>query len=321
MRVIGFMVCGPNEPYLEASLKEFKRLADDAVIATNNADEKTKKLIKKYGYWQYEDNREWGKAQPLIKTELLKRIGRLNPDVVLPIDADEVFDSSFTREELEKYSDLYPACHFYIVNLWNDEQHHRKALGFWNMRMFNWRPELGLEYQKKNLHCGLGPPWTYTYWANVPFMVKHYGLMTKESRAKKVARYDKYDPNAKWKDKSYYEALRTDTTGTEFNEADMKKKLEEEVMKTGNQQKKIMANQEKKFVYVRRTKDGAVFDIPEKNLSDTLKQGFTLEGNVDQFSADIAELFKEEPNVLGCPLCEFKAKTATGLKVHQKKHL
>ena len=44
-RIIGIMVVGPNEKYLEQSLKELKRLCDDAIIATNNADEKTKEII------------------------------------------------------------------------------------------------------------------------------------------------------------------------------------------------------------------------------------------------------------------------------------
>ena len=50
MRIIGISVVGPNERYLEKSLNEFKRLCDDAIIATNNADQKTLELIDSYGY-------------------------------------------------------------------------------------------------------------------------------------------------------------------------------------------------------------------------------------------------------------------------------
>lgn len=326
------MVVGGGEAdrYLEASLKEFKRLCDCAMIACNNTDPKTEALITKYGFDWYRDDRTWGTSQPLIKTDLLKRIGvKFKPDRIIAIDSDEVFDPSFTREEVEKWSARFPACYFYIVNLWNDEQHHRKSMGFWNIRMFNWRPELGLEYLRKNLHCGLGPPWAYNYGSYIPFHVKHYGLMTQASRDKKVARYDKYDPNAKWKDKSYYDALKTITNGSEFNESDMRAKLISEVERMGSQKKKMADIKEKKFVYVRRTKDGAVFDIPEKNLADTLKQGFTYEGTVDQFTEDISKLFEEEPialeeqrvelNSLTCS-CGFVAKSPFGLSVHARKH-
>ena len=111
----------------------------------------------------------------------------------------------------------------------------------------------------------------------------------------------------------------------------MRQKLISEVERMGNQTKNMAQEKEKKFVYVRRNKDGAVFDIPEKNLADTLKQGFTYEGTVDQFTEDISKLFEEElvvepvkevefTNPLKCPSCEFVAKTSHGLKIHGKKH-
>jgi hypothetical protein len=301
-RVIGLMVVGKGEAdrYLENSLKEFKRLCDDAEIVCNNTDPKTEQMIRRYGYGVVRDDREWGIHQPSIKTDLLFRLGRKKPDVILPLDSDEVFDETFTREKLEEYSLKFPACYFYIVNLWNDEQHQRKSLGFWNIRMFNWKPELGNQYIKKNLHCGLGPPWTYKYGSYVPFYVKHYGLMTQESRDAKVARYDKFDPNARWKDRAYYDALKTITNGSEFNEDEMRQKLISEVARMGSQHKTIMAKDIKqKFVYVRRNKDGAILEIPEKNYQDTLKQGFTYVGPVDQFADDIEQLFDEveEPKV------------------------
>ena len=80
MRIIGVGVCGLNERYLEATLKEFKRLCDDVLIATNNADEKTIELIDKYKFNHYEDNREWGVYQPSLKTDLLTKAGELKPD-------------------------------------------------------------------------------------------------------------------------------------------------------------------------------------------------------------------------------------------------
>ena len=80
MKIVGIMVLGANEKYLDKSLNEFKRLCDDAIIATNNADEKTIRKIQECGFKTYEDNREWGKFQPDIKTDLLTKAGELAPD-------------------------------------------------------------------------------------------------------------------------------------------------------------------------------------------------------------------------------------------------
>ena len=53
MRIIGIGVAGNGEAdrYMRATMEEFKRLCDDVIIATCNADQKTIKLIEEYGFW------------------------------------------------------------------------------------------------------------------------------------------------------------------------------------------------------------------------------------------------------------------------------
>lgn len=233
MRIIGFMVCGPGEAdrYLEASLKEFKRLCDDAVICGNNTDPKTEKMIKKYGFWFYRDDREWGLEQPNIKKDLLVRVGNLKPDWIIPLDSDEVFAPEFTREEAEKLmTSTEIAWYFMIVNLYNDSEHFAHDVGiqrFWNIRFYKFLPRYGLEFQKKRLHCGLAPPIAYQYGWYAPFYVEHYGLMKPEDRQRKVERYDKYDPNARMKSREYYEDLRKELTPRVFNRSKLLKQLQE----------------------------------------------------------------------------------------------
>lgn len=226
------MVVGPNEKYLEQSLKEFKRLCDDAIIATNNADEETKKLIKKYGYWQYEDNREWGKEQPNIKRDLLHKAGKLRPDWIVALDADECFAPEFTREEAERLASSHEiAWYFLIINLYNDRDHFAHGAGiqrFWNIRFYKYLPEYGLDFIKKNVHCGLAPPIMYGYGWYAPYYVEHYGLMSPEDRERKAQRYDKYDPSAKFKDRVYYDDLRKEHKAIPFDRKGLLDKLKRE---------------------------------------------------------------------------------------------
>lgn len=230
-KIVGLMVCGPGEAdrYLEASLKEMKRLCDDAIIATNNADKKTIKLIEKYGFWHYEDNREWGIHQPSIKTTLLEKVGRLNPDWIIAIDSDEVFAPEFTREEAERLANTKEvAYYFMVVNLYNDPEHFAHDVGiqrFWNIRFFRYLPEFGLTYQKTNLHCGLAPPFAYHNGWHAPFYLEHYGLMKPEDRRRKAERYKKYDPTAKFKSRVYYDDLEKDLKPRLFNRAALLEKL------------------------------------------------------------------------------------------------
>jgi len=231
MRIVGFMVCGPKEKYLEKTLKEFKRLCDDALIATNNADKETIKLIESYGFKHYEDNREWGKFQPDIKTELLKKIGELNPDWIVALDADEVFAPEFTREEAERLVSSQPkeiAFYFMIVNLYNDEEHFAHSAGiqrFWNIRFYKYLPEHGLQFLRKSLHCGLAPPVSYRYGWHAPFYVLHYGLMLPEDRLRKQERYLKYDPNKQFKAGAYYDELGQELPMRKFDPGGLLNKL------------------------------------------------------------------------------------------------
>lgn len=212
-KITGIGVCGKGEAsrYMEKTMQEFKRLCDDVLIVTNNATQDEIDLIERYGFDHYEDSREWGIEQPNIKTDLLTKAGEKNPDWIIALDMDEVFAPEFTREEAERLMDTPEiAYYFMIVNLYNDEQHFAHDVGiqrFWNIRFYKYAPEYGLQFQRKNLHCGLGPPIMYRYGWHAPYYVLHYGLMKEEDRAKKVLRYQEYDPNGKFKAGEYYNDL------------------------------------------------------------------------------------------------------------------
>lgn len=225
------MVLGPNEKYLRKSLNEFKRLCDDVLIATNNADEQTIKTIEEFGFRHYEDNREWGLHQPSIKTCLLERAGELKPDWIIALDADEVFCPSFTRDEAEKLTQTGEiAYNFLVVNLYNDENHFAHSTGiqrFWNIRFYKYLPEYGLQFQRKALHCGLAPPIAYKYGWHAPFYLLHYGLMLPEDRQRRVERYNKYDPNKRYKAGSYYDELGMELPMRKFDGEGLLAKLRE----------------------------------------------------------------------------------------------
>lgn len=213
MKIVGIGVCGPGEAdrYMRETMEEFKRLCDEVLIVTNHATQKEKNLIEEYGFHQYEDNREWGKEQPNIKTDLLVRAGQYSPDWIIALDMDESFAPSFTQDIARRLSATDEiAWHFLVVNLYNDENHFAHDVGiqrFWNIRFYRYAPEFGLQFQRKNLHCGLAPPIMYKYGWYAPFYLLHKGLMKKEDRERKVARYQKYDPRGVFKSPVYYKDL------------------------------------------------------------------------------------------------------------------
>lgn len=229
MKIVGIGVCGPGEAgrYMEKTLKEFQRLCDDALIVTCNATQAEKDLIKSYGFKQYEDNREWGLEQPLIKEELLNRVGELTPNWLIFLDMDEVFCQEFTREEAEKLTETAElGWYFMIVNLYNDEEHFAHDVGiqrFWNVRMYKYTPEYGFQFQRTNVHCGPCPRINWQYAWHAPFYVLHYGLMKPEDRLAKADRYVRYDKRLM--KPAYYDDLVRELTPRVFDGPGLLRKL------------------------------------------------------------------------------------------------
>lgn len=239
MRIIGIGVCGPGEAarYMRRTMEEFKRLCDDVIIAVNQTDGNNCgeeiKLIQEYGFNWYYDTREWGKEQPNIKTDLLKRAGDKSPDWIIALDMDECFAPAFTRSDAERLASTDEiAWYFLVVNLYNDENHFAHDVGiqrFWNIRFYKFLPEFGLQFQRKSLHCGLAPPIAYKYGWHAPFYLEHRGLMLAEDRQKRVERYRKYDPTAKFKDRVYYDDLARELKMHPFDPEGLLRKLADSV--------------------------------------------------------------------------------------------
>lgn len=229
MKIVGQLVCGPGEVdrYLLQTLQEFKRLCDDVIVCLCNAGEKEKSLVRQFDFRSYEDNREWGKDQPNIKTDLLRRILLLDPDYIVVLDADETMPT-MTREKLEIYAKSHESMQFYVVNLWNDEEHYSRTLSFWNVRAYRPDPSKGVQFLRKPVHCGNAPPYYYTLSAKatyVPEILLHRGLMSPVSRERKADRYRLYDPQAIHKGREYYDSLEASGGGSVYEQAAVAAKL------------------------------------------------------------------------------------------------
>ena len=282
-RIIGYGLAtkGEADRYMRSTLLEFERLCDETIILLNNAGEEEKKLVEEFGFHYVEDNQEWGKNQHRIKENFIQNhVSKLNPDITVCLDMDEVF-VNVTRERIIEYSQRAYALYVYIVNLWNDGW--RKDWSFSNVRIWNWelKDEIGEAFWKlenRPLHCGLAPKWCYAINYQSPFVLEHRGLQKKEDRDKKVARYEKYDPNRVYRDKSYYEALKLDTAQSYDREKVVKWVEQETNTLTQPLNKKPIMKQNKNKVLILREADGLVFDVLEKQAGNYLKQKFKGKG-------------------------------------------
>jgi hypothetical protein len=294
-RVIGYGICGPGEAnrYMKDTLDCFKRLCDEVVILCNNADKPEHDLIDSYGFTRVSDRREWGAHQWRIKQDFIERdIKQIakEGDMLVCLDMDEVLDDSCTKEWLlEAPLDAY---HVYVIDLWNDPQHFKLESCFWNVRIWRWNGET--KFKAKPVHCGLAPEWAYHYHRHAPFMLLHKGLMLPEDRARKIKRYERYDPHAEYLDRKYYDMLRSNTARPFDQEAMHKMVVDEVASYKATKPRESMANIKKpRFAYVKNP-HGHTLDIPEKHLQQTLKRpGFTFIGWADEDQDEIDEMFED----------------------------
>lgn len=326
MKIVGYGICGNGESkrYMKATLDEFKRLCDITIILGNSISHSEKKLIAQYGFKFVEDNREWGKFQWKIKQDFLQNeVARYasEGDMMVCLDMDEVLSKECTREWL--LSAPLDAYYVYVVDLWNDPEHYKPESCFWNVRLFRWRQGENT-FKQKPVHCGLAPEWAYFYHRHAPFLLKHYGLMKKEDRDRRIERYKKYDPEAKHLSRTYYDMLSSDKAKP-FDEASLYEEVKKEVASYKQTKPKTMTTQTVKprFAYIRNP-HGLLLDIPERDLAATLKRkGFEFLGWAgEETNGDkVVDVIPAQSNPLKCALCPFVAKTATALKAHKtKKH-
>jgi hypothetical protein len=291
--IVGYGLCGQDEPYLRQTLDEFKRLCDEVIILCNNSTQDTMNLIRSYGFDIAFDNREWGKYQWKMKEDFVKsHVMKKRPDLCVCLDMDEVFDKELTKEKLiELYNMPHEAFYFWIVNLWDDG--YCRERNFWNIRA--WKPVKanGLEWKRTPVHCGLAPAWAYYYGFYSPYLLKHYGLQDAERRAMKSKRYDTYDPNSKFMQPEYYQSLRGGVKVIPFNEDELHQEVVEYVTNIKQKiTKRTMENKE--YVYI-KTKAGETALVPKNKIQDYLKQGCQYVGEYKELENTLDEILNEDP--------------------------
>lgn len=277
-KLVGYGICGAGEAdrYLKLTLDAF-RICDEVIILGNNITDKERGLIASYGYKLYEDNREWGKLQWKIKEDFIKNeVAKLEPDWTLCLDMDEEPDVAFSKSDLERLAKIGESFYFYVVNLWDDGYFPPSC--FQNIRLWSWKSkdrEGFFEFKRKPVHCGLAPKWTYFYGQQSPYLLIHHGLKDKENRMRKVQRYNKYDPKAQHMKQEYYDWLR-DGQAVPFDYSKVKAEVVEHFNRLKLSYKTPEFNQETKYIYIRRIKDNFEFPVPERKITNYLREGFEL---------------------------------------------
>lgn len=196
MKLIGIMHVKDAIRTIEECLEKLSSLVDEIIIVDNGSTDGTLETYKKFS-----------KIAKLLHTEgyhggrdvrlLLEEAKKRNPDWIMLIDSDEIFEKHLTRGILEKYMrSTNDIISFRMYNFWLSKKKFRIDRDWLlytllaQRQMFRNLP--GIYYQDIKVHYGpiqgiSGPVYVS------PYRIKHYGYVFREEVDRKIAMYRDVD--------------------------------------------------------------------------------------------------------------------------------
>ena len=205
---LSMVVRNEAKRYLRRVLEEAKQFVTDAVIIDDGSTDDTAavceevlkgiplKIIKNP---ESRFSNEW-----MLRKQQWEETVKTDPEWILNLDADEMFETKFKDEIQKLLSDPSGDAYFFrLYDFW-DEMRYRED-SFWNAHLryfpFLIRYDSEREYRwlERPFHCGRFPHTIYQVARKQSDLrVKHYGWAKKEDREGKYLHYKELDPECKF---------------------------------------------------------------------------------------------------------------------------
>jgi glycosyltransferase involved in cell wall biosynthesis len=184
-------------------LSKLSSIVDELVIIDNGSTDGTLEAYKKYPKIKnilYTTGYDEGRDKIMLLEEAKKR----NPDWIIWIDGDEVFEDHFTREVAENYmNSKYNRITFRMCNFWLSKERCRFDGQYYLYNLHPqrsmWKNVLEAYFRNRKLHNGdiMGIPGKIFI---SPYRLKHYGYV---NRAEMQMKLDRYLENDQSGDRDY----------------------------------------------------------------------------------------------------------------------
>lgn len=183
---------------IDDCLTKLSEIADDVIIVDGESTDGTAETYKKYPKVRkvitlpgFDEGRD--------KNLLLDEAKKLNPDWIVWIDADEVFEKHFTRAVAEKYMrSKYNRIEFRMCNFWLSDKRCRIDGNYYlytlHPQRSMWRNVPTARFKDQKIHNGpiLGVPGP-VYLS--PYRIRHLGYLYKQKIDERLERCLREDPS------------------------------------------------------------------------------------------------------------------------------
>ncbi len=214
---LSMVVKDEADRYLRCVLEDAKHYIDEAVIIDDGSSDETEALCREVLQ---------GIPLRLVKNSVSKFANEVvlrkqqwfetiktNPEWILILDADEIFESKF-KDEIRDYlaSTSEDAICFRLYDFW-DEEHYRDD-EYWSAHyrhipfLIRYKPEVEYHWRETAQHCGR-VPYSIVHFSSKksPLRLKHYGWAKPKDRLAKYWRYQRLDPGCVFGWREQYESI------------------------------------------------------------------------------------------------------------------
>lgn len=206
-----------GDRYLRRVLEAAREYITDAVIiddaSTDNSVEVCREVLKGIPLVLIQNSESKFSNEVTLRRQQWEATIATNPDWILNLDADEIFEERFASEvkNLVRNESVDVYC-FPLYDFWDEEHYRDDPYWFGHHSSFaflvRYRPGLEYSWKDKAQHCGRFPVMRGDVrYARSDLRLKHYGWAKLEDRISKYERYMRLDPEGKFGCMAQYQTI------------------------------------------------------------------------------------------------------------------